>query len=168
MPTSALNNNISSKFSTSIVIYSNKSDGHNVFLLFKKPFSDPEQWEVLEQNSIHTVEEVQIWLAEYLGVNPDTIDMERVKYLQNQTKSNFPETTTRVLVFKIEENEIKKVDAINPNTLWTTHRELPYLLGQKTINQTVNNILNNIHEWRLSLDELRNNSRISGLLANLA
>jgi hypothetical protein len=141
---------MSDRFKTTIVVYANQTNEANVFLLFKKAFTD--QWELLEQSAMTSCEEVGAWLAEYLGVKPNQIDMERIKYIQENVG------TTRILVFRLEEGVLKRVEELNPNSLWAKAVELPRLLTIKSISKEIVGLLTSIQEWRDNLMKLKHGS----------
>lgn len=146
----------SDNLKTTIVVYAHREDDKNLFLLFKQGLSQKvnnkqlkEQWEVLHEEVASCTEDAHLWLANYLGVPNYEIDLQRVKYIQEEKS-----IMGRVLVFKADDDVLNDITALNPNSKWVSIGEIPKLLSIGHITQQLSNLIANIQTWRLDLNNL--------------
>ncbi len=147
----------SDNLKTTIVVYAHREDDKNLFLLFKQGLNQKikdnnqltEQWEVLHEEVASSTEDAHLWLANYLGVPDYEIDLQRIKYIQEEKSA-----MGRVLVFKADDDILDDITALNPNSKWVSISEIPKLLSIGNITQQLSNLIANIQTWRLDLNNL--------------
>jgi hypothetical protein len=140
------------KFTTLVAIYYNNADGQSVYLLFKKPFSGPDEWSLLEQNTLQSCDDVEDWVADYLQIEKKDMSMERVKYIQNGEETD---SVRRVLVFQIPEEKISAINhQLRTSTSWLNYEAFKKNTGLSRVKSDVAKILENVDSWKQNLRSL--------------